>query len=63
MTLNENLRTAQQKKKCWYPTFTPFPTIPSHFQKHIILDRIESNVVKGENAGYYQHFHLFPQCL
>ena len=26
-------------------------------------DRVENIVVKGENAGYYQHFLLFPQCF
>ena len=27
-----------------------------------LLDRIENNVGKGENAGN-QHFLLFPQCF
>ena len=27
-----------------------------------VLDRVENNVRKGENAGY-QHFLLFPQCF
>ena len=27
-----------------------------------VLERIESNLGKGENAGY-QHFLLFPQCF
>ena len=27
-----------------------------------LLDRVQNNVVKGENAGY-QHFLLFLQCF
>ena len=27
-----------------------------------VFDRVESNMGKGENAGY-QHFLLFPQCF
>ena len=68
--LCNSLENSWKRRKCWFPAFSPFPTMFSTgiFIKwcliliNFVFDRFEHIIRKGENAGF-QHFLLFLQCF